>query len=102
MMRVSCSTTSSISIITAIFRLSPTPRATGLLKYMGYTTAWIVLAETARHKILRKCFQGPIPNVHERFVRFWPGADIVLRPAYWLFTLSVYLAGHRRKSPSRP
>jgi hypothetical protein len=36
----------------------------GLLKHMGYTTGKDDPGTTARRKILRKCFEGPIPSVH--------------------------------------
>jgi hypothetical protein len=38
----------------------------GLLKHMGYTTGEDDPGETARRKILRKCFEGPIPSVHDQ------------------------------------
>jgi hypothetical protein len=36
----------------------------GLLKHMGYSTGNADPGTATRRKILRKCFEGPVPNVH--------------------------------------
>ena len=63
----------------------------GLLKHMGYTTGQDDPGETARREILRKCFEGPIPNVHDQdYMKAWGGDKTPTRLSKMAWSLASF------------
>ncbi len=63
----------------------------GVLKQMGYTTGQDNPGEAARRNILRRCFEGPIPNVHEpEYMRQWGGDKTPVRLSKMAWSLASF------------
>jgi hypothetical protein len=63
----------------------------GLLKHMGYTTGQENPGDVARRDVLRKCFEGPIPNVHEpEYMKGWGGDKTPNRLSKMAWSLATF------------
>jgi hypothetical protein len=63
----------------------------GLLKHMGYTTGQNDPGTNARRKILRKCFEGPIPNVYDpEYMKGWSRDKTPIRLSKMAWSLASF------------
>jgi hypothetical protein len=69
----------------------------GVLKHMGYTAGREGPAEPARRKILRQCFQGPIPNVHDPYyMKGWGRDRTLIRLSKMAWSLASFASNRIR------
>lgn len=69
----------------------------GLLKYMGYTTGSDDPGTAARQRILRRCFSGPVPNVHDKdYMRSWGRNGTPRRLSKMAWSLASFAANRMR------
>jgi len=69
----------------------------GLLKYMGYTTGNEDPGTAARQRILRRCFHGPISNVHDKdYMLSWGGDATPRRLSKMAWSIASFAANRMR------
>src|SRR5690606_12862026 len=69
----------------------------GLLKYMGYTAGGDDPGTAARQRVLRRCFSGPIPNVHDKYYMLsWGRNGTPRRLSKMAWSLASFAANRMR------